>query len=91
MILALLLAAVAETSAWCADRVVGENERGRYAINYIWEGGPRSGGTVVCHPVGACARTDTTGNGVTGGPDFGLLIRCLGEPSSDHIPPAGPQ
>ena len=88
MIAALLLAAVVETSAWCADRLVGENDRGRYAINYIWEGEPQPDGTVLCHPLGDCAKTDTTGDDQIGGPDFRLLLKCVGETASDHIPPS---
>ena len=77
-----------ETSEWCADRVVGENSRGRYAINYLWEAEEQTDGTVVCLPLDTCATADLTGDGRVGGPDFNLLIDCFGAEVDSLLPPS---
>lgn len=87
MIEIILAAVVFETSAWCADRRVGESEKGRYAVNYIWEGEQQEDGTVLCRPLGPCARADSSQDSVVGIPDFNLLVECWGAQIEDHVPP----
>ena len=88
--IAVILAALLETSSWCADRFIGENERGRYAIDYLWEGEPAAGGGIVCRPLPECATTDSSGDGITGMVEFEMLVSCWGTSVDDHIPPPPP-
>ena len=90
--LTLMVSAIVihEVSQWCADRIVGENERGRYAITYLWEGEQQLNGTTLCHPMSVCAASDMTGDGVIGGPDFWLLMGCIGQTIDDVLPVPAP-
>ncbi len=88
LLLLAQLAAASEpdVSGWCSDRIVGEHpERGRWAITYIWESQDQP-----CAPLDACAITDMTGDGMTGIPDFQLLVQCIGTEVYDYLPPVSP-
>ena len=76
-----------ETSQWCVDRFVGENSRGRYSINHMWEAEKLSNGTSVCQPMNMCAAGDLNADGTVGVDDFEILVACMGSSINDAIPP----
>ncbi len=76
-----------DTSQWCVDRVVGENSRGRYSINYMWEAEKLPDGTSVCQPMDQCAAGDINADGIVGTPDYEILVSCMGRAVDDTIPP----